>query len=690
MKDKNKSKKIYFILLALILIVGLIVLLFVNNKNENALTLEENKWIDANKYNVIDISVMNDIPVLSYDGQGIVYDFLDYVTENYSLKFNVVTYKLDGTSEYDYKMDIVDSPNKKDIVLLEDNLSLLTIKDYKYKDISDIKSLKIGILSSDKEKFEKVLSNVTYVEYQTYSELKNAMSESKSNIDYGDLEYEVDGIIVPKTLFIDSIIKNNYSISFKFDSISKFFVISTTDDSLLCNILHKYYNIWQSKEYLKKYNEELLDNYYTFNNMSDVDKKTLVSKKYVYGFIDYGIYNNLKSNKLSGLTEIILKDFNDFSGISISFTKYNSINRLLRDFENSKVDFTLNIYNPDLVKKEVYNTVGVFDKTLVVTSGVSKNIVINSFESLKGEKVLIIKNSYLEKMLTEKDIKFTSYNNMKDLTKDYNVNNVVIVDLENYNFYKTTVFKNNKIDYLLDGLENYNFSILDVEENGNFKDLFDFYLSFASIKRLINSNYESIAYRSSNLTYIYIMLIIILLIYVIFDFTNHFKLMLKKMNKNKKLHLSKADKIKYIDQLTSLKNRAYFNSKVEMWDDSEYYPKAIIVIDLNNIAYINDNYGREEGDKVITEAANILIMHQLSNSEIIRTDGNEFLIYLVGYTEKQIISYIRKLSKELKGLSHGFGAATGYSIILDAIKTIDDAVNEATIDMKNNKEDIDY
>ena len=127
-----------------------------------------------------------------------------------------------------------------------------------------------------------------------------------------------------------------------------------------------------------------------------------------------------------------------------------------------------------------------------------------------------------------------------------------------------------------------------------------------------------------------------------------------------------------------------------MWDDSEVYPQAIIVIDLNNISYINDNYGREEGDKVITEAANILIQSQVENSEIIRTDGNEFVIYMVGYNEKQVVSYLRKLNREFKNLSHGFGSASGYSIINDAIKTIDDALNEATIDMKNNKEDIDY
>ena len=160
--------------------------------------------------------------------------------------------------------------------------------------------------------------------------------------------------------------------------------------------------------------------------------------------------------------------------------------------------------------------------------------------------------------------------------------------------------------------------------------------------------------------------------------------------KNRKNKFSKEDKMKFIDQLTSLKNRAYFNSKIDIWNDSEIYPRAIIIIDLNNISYINDNFGREEGDKVITEAANILIQHQLQNTDIMRTDGNEFLVYMVGYDEKQVVTYLRKLNKDFKELSHGFGAASGYSIISDALKTVDDAVNEATLDMRNNKEDIEY
>ena len=44
------------------------------------------------------------------------------------------------------------------------------------------------------------------------------------------------------------------------------------------------------------------------------------------------------------------------------------------------------------------------------------------------------------------------------------------------------------------------------------------------------------------------------------------------------------------------------------------------------------------------------------------------------------------LNKELKDLPYGFGAAIGYSMIDDEIKTVDDAINEATIEMRMDKE----
>ena len=151
--------------------------------------------------------------------------------------------------------------------------------------------------------------------------------------------------------------------------------------------------------------------------------------------------------------------------------------------------------------------------------------------------------------------------------------------------------------------------------------------------------------------------------------------------------VKKEERRKYTDLFTSLKNRNYLNFNIQAWNESKKFPKSVIIADLNNVKYVNDNYGHEQGDKLILGAASILINTQLENSEIIRSDGNEFLIYLVGYSENQIATYTKKLTKEFKNLPYGFGAAVGFSMITDEIKTIDDAINEATIEMRKDKEE---
>ena len=146
--------------------------------------------------------------------------------------------------------------------------------------------------------------------------------------------------------------------------------------------------------------------------------------------------------------------------------------------------------------------------------------------------------------------------------------------------------------------------------------------------------------------------------------------------------------MKFIDQLTSLKNRNYLKENINNWNKNNIYPQATIVIDLNQVRNINDTMGYEEGDAQIKAAANILIKTQLDNTDIMRTDGNEYLVYLVGYQEKQIVSYIRKLYKEFKSLPYEHGAAIGYSMITNDIKTIEDSINEATEDMRKKKDEL--
>ena len=226
-----------------------------------------------------------------------------------------------------------------------------------------------------------------------------------------------------------------------------------------------------------------------------------------------------------------------------------------------------------------------------------------------------------------------------------------------------------------------------VADEENFYDMFNYTVSTNSYYRyrntaLMDLNNDSII-QANSFEELYIVILILILVPVLFFIAVY--ILLKRKSVVKKVR--KEERRKYTDNLTSLKNRSYLNLNMEAWNKSEKYPQAIVMIDLNNVKYVNDNYGHEAGDGLIVQAASTLVNTQLENSEIIRTDGNEFLIYLVGYSEKQVDIYTKKLTKEFKELPYGFGAAIGYSMITDGMKTIDDAINEATLEMRTDKED---
>ena len=310
-------------------------------------------------------------------------------------------------------------------------------------------------------------------------------------------------------------------------------------------------------------------------------------------------------------------------------------------------------------------------------------MIINSIRSLKRQKVDTIANTYLSDYLTQNGINIEAYDTTDILLRSINNNSIVVIDKDTYEYYKDNKFRGYKVIYQ-DTLNNdYNFVIRDVKKNETFNKLFSYYVSsinYKTIKYEYNTDYvvNSKNQISILVKYLLIIFAIVLSIALITIF------IVRKKIKGK--DIKKDDIFKYIDTMTSLKNRNYLNYNIRKWDENVIYPQAIVIIDLNNIKYINDNYGHEEGDEVIKKAASILINYQQENTDIVRTDGNEFLIYMVGYDEKKVIDYTRKISKELKELPHKFGATLGYSMIENDVKTIDDAINEATLSMRQAKE----
>lgn len=257
------------------------------------------------------------------------------------------------------------------------------------------------------------------------------------------------------------------------------------------------------------------------------------------------------------------------------------------------------------------------------------------------------------------------------------------MDTNKYESYKNNLLDQYNVRYSEKLETSYHFI---VNANSTFTKLFDKYLKTLDSEEIKYSGINNYFVTKKSGTLLgtlarYILVLIgILAIIVIIIYKKSKKITIAKK-------IKKEDKMRFIDQLTSLKNRNYLNENLENWNNNTIYPQAVIVLDLNKLQDINDTLGYEQGDTQIQAAANILIKTQLDKTDVIRTDGNEFLIYLVGYELKQITSYIHKLNKEFKKLPFDYGVAIGYSMITDDVKSVEDAINEAVEQVKTQKDE---
>lgn len=672
---RKKILTIVGIILTILLIVGGLYLFF-NKENKYKYTIDEQKWLEENKNNVIDLYMPSDVAILTLSENGILFDFVDYFTKDAKVKINPVAYQLGEQINSDYSIVLVDQKSENDIKIMDDEYVVITKNSGLYNDSSNLVGLKIGVLKDEAELIAPYLdSNITYIPYESKELLLNALKTDA-----------VNGIVGLKSLYLSDILNNNYHICYHISDLKKSYVLRLNGSNELVNsIISKEYAKFERDNYSKSYNSSLLSTYVKALNISEQDITNLNAKKYIYGYIDNGLYDNTYHGNLSGTNYFIIKSFASFANVDMKYDdEYSNLDELNNALKEKKVDFYFDntLFNVD--NKE-HTTVTAVDANIVFLTKNDSKMTINSLVSLKDKTVMVLKNSKISKLLADNNISIEEYDNYNKMfnKKNLNKDTVIALELDNYEYYKTRSLSNFHISYIYDKSESYGFVI--GEGNDIFTKLFNFYLEYIDINTIINIDYVNV-YEYEGLNIFLLIAVILLLFIIVLQFLGKIRRIISFIFKRNKKTLSKDEKLKYIDNLTSLKNRAYLNDNIEKWDNSNIYPQIIIVVDLNNVAYINDNFGHEEGDKVITEAANILIQTQLPKTEIIRTDGNEFLIYMVEYEEKKAISYIRKLNREFKNLSHGFGAAIGYSIINDAIKTIDDAVNEATLDMKTNKE----
>ena len=666
-----KKVRLIFISFVGIIIIAIASLVVVNILNdENKLTVEENKWLNNNLSTVLNVNVINDLDIFGKSGSGIFYDFLNDLGKEYNLKINPVTYT---SKDENITSGFITTNTKNDkfVEFYADNYVLLK-KDYVYyNNIEAIKNIKIGVLKNDADYIKGYFNadkNIEFTSFDTYDALKESFNK--------DLEY----IMVPKYELTSDILEKNYSIIYEFSDIKKYYGYYMLDDNF-SSVIKKYYNKWQNKKYKNVFNTNLKNTLVKSIKLSEVEQKELTSRIYNYGFVNNNPYEIILGGNYGGIISVYLKNFSEMAGIDFKYIKYRTYKQLTNAINNNSIDLYFNYYN--LTNNYQTITTNMDIKYYVIASR-KNNLVVNSLNSLQNQSVYVMQDSLIyENLKNINGIDLKTYKKTGDLKKLAKNGIVAVVDYDTYLDVASTTLKDYSPRYTNSLNISYAFK---VREDNAFTKLFKAYISLsdANMVRVDGLNSYKKTLDSGTILgtiakyILYFLIIFVILIYVLYKRARKIKISKK---------IKKEEKIRYIDQLTSLKNRNYLMENASAWNKNTIYPQAMVVVDLNRIQEINDTLGYEKGDAQIKAAANILIRTQLDNSDIVRTDGTEFLIYLVGYDERQVVSYIKKLTKELKNMPYDFGASIGHSMIDSDKKLVEDALNEAVEDMKIKKQE---
>ena len=675
MKKVKLSKKVIIISIIVILaIVGIAFGTYQILNDENKLTVEEKEWITENIDVLQTVKVPNNLDIFGKNGSGVFFDFITDLETEYNLKVNENTYSI-GEQVESGSFKIVGDIEENHVVFHKEHYVLISKSKVNVSSLSQLNGKKIGVLSTDEKNISKYLSDVSNAMLTSYETSTTLFQALETNTD-------IEFAIIPLEENLTSILTSNYYIDYHISDLNKYMVFEVKKDDTFSSIVKKYFAKW-SKENLKDcLNENELKLFIDALSISDKEIDNIQSKEYEYGFINHSPYEVLIGGTYGGIISEYITRFSNFSDTEFKTIKYKNFSKFTEALANSQVNLYFNYYNLDTTYQEVDSLMNI---SFVVVAPEANSLVINSVATLSQNTIYVQKNSIIEKYLTSLGgINIKTYANEKELKKAVRKEEIIVLDKEVFNYYKKSFLNNYSVRYSNTLSETYNFYI---KGNDTFNLLFEKYIQTLDPNEIkIKGNYNH-TYTMQSGTILgqvakYSLIVItafIIILYLVYHSTKQIKITKK---------IKKEDKMKYIDQLTSLKNRNYLNENIANWNKNTIYPQATIIIDLNQVRNINDTLGYEQGDAQIKAAANVLIKTQLDNTDIMRTDGNEYLIYLVGYQEKQVVSYIRKLYKEFKNLPYEHGAAIGYSMITNDMKTIEDSINESVEDMRTKKEEV--
>lgn len=697
-----RFKKTFILILTAFIIIGI----GPSYASEGQFNAAEKKFIQENINNTYTIGIysMSGMNYFTYEDKiyGYILEVIEVLKDETGINFDLKIYSswdsvytgfLEG--EVDFLFGANKTAERERIMLFSEPLEQIPYAIFIHEDsdlltIGDFENQTIGFQKSDAiiGEFKKAYNNLEYNE---------KVFPTKNIGLYGVSTKRVDGFITLGGNMAYQFMYDyeNIKLMTQLESITSDMTMATLkNNEELMNIVRKVLKKPTAKERIEVAKEKVESTFHQkLLRLTTEEKAFLASDpKIKIGIMkNYLPFEMYKNGELLGVAGIIFNHIADLINVDTEV--------IVDDFKGlySKAlagDLDVLIMAKTKEREKYFDFPKPFYNERDVIYGKEESDSISSVYELENKKVAVIQGywheSYLENNLINSKILITEniQESLEALSKeevDYIIENRLVAEyyIERYGYKEiqkkgvTTrssalYFAVTKVNRPLASIINKALKLVDFNK-----------LTSEGVQSIPHSDPIQVQKQRSLIALLVVALVGV--IYVLFRVFNN----LVDQKSESKI-LKEKQKLLYQDSLTGLNNRHYFDSLLSTLKSKEKL--CFIIIDLNELKAINDEYGHLVGDELIKLAA-IRIKEIFKDFEHIRFGGDEFLLISENKTAEELELLINKSIKSAKKSTiefenitlEGFSFGIGYAIRKNLYETINDVFKRADEAMYHNK-----
>lgn len=447
---------------------------------------------------------------------------------------------------------------------------------------------------------------------------------------------EADAFINSGDELVYELIKNNSDAKLvaQIETITSDMTLSTRlDEKILAEILSKVIAN-AKKAYLPQILQEAKVQY-----IRKIIEITTEERKWLenHGEFKAGVIENylpfdyLHEGRYEGISGKVLTRFAEMLGLRVIPVGGNR-NELLKDLYSGEIDALCTAKTQEAEENAIFTIPFFTERDLIY--GNTNSPEIFDIYGLEGKRIAIVKDSpnkdLLDKNLSKPDILYTD--SVEDSIKavntgraDYMIANALVVK-----YYTEELGVFSLVSKGITNSDSFNY-IAFSKNQAVLASLYKKVMPHIMIENETREGYQSVPHKKPLVRNKSLWIIIGSLAALIIGALPviYFVFMKLLKEKTEKEVFIQKERLLYTDSLTGLYNKNYFNDKMKPEMDQLPFPQAIIILDMNNLKEINDNFGHLAGD-ISLQVIGEIIKGIGIPCDAFRFGGDEFMVLLFG------------------------------------------------------------